>query len=110
MSDDSDPNGPRGTPPAAVHIKLQLEDPIAQGMYCNLVLVAASETEFVLDFIYLQPQEPKGKVRARVLLAPKHAKLLLARLKQRVEQFEDRYGEIPLPPILPAPPHTETIN
>jgi len=110
MSDDNGPRTPpRGGLPQA-QLKLQLDEDVAQGMYSNLPLVAASETEFVLDFIYVQPQEPKGKVRARVLLSPKAAKLLSMRLKHRVEQYEERFGEIPMPSVVFAPPDGETVN
>ena len=110
MSDDSGSRPVRPPGPAPVQVKLQLDEDVAQGVYCNLPLVAANETEFVLDFVYVQPQEPKGKVRARVLLSPRLAKLLALRLRQRVEQYEDRYGEIPLPTPVVLPPDGETIN
>ncbi len=108
MSDESSGRPPR---PGPFPIRLQIDDDVAQGMYSNLPLVAANESEFVLDFAYVQPQEPKGKVRARVLLSPRLAKLLALRLRQRVEQYEDRYGEIPLPsPLMLPPPDGESIN
>ncbi len=77
-----------------VNIQIQLEDDVAQGAYVNLAMVNHSETEFVLDFIYVQPQQPKAKVRARIISSPKHTKRLLEALKDNVAKYENRFGRI----------------
>ena len=38
-------------------------DAVSQGAYVNLTLVNHSETEFVMDFIFVQPHEPRARVR-----------------------------------------------
>ncbi len=76
------------------NLKLLVEDEVAQGMYSNLQVVGSNETEFVLDFAYVQPQQPVGKVRARIVLSPKHAKALMGLLSQRMRDYEERFGEI----------------
>ena len=43
-------------------------------MYSNLALITHSEQEFVIDFLFLSPQQPRAKVRSRVITSPKHAK------------------------------------
>ncbi len=45
-----------------------------RGKPANLALLTHSETEFVMDFIYIQPQAPKAKVRSRIITSPAHAK------------------------------------
>lgn len=75
-------------------LQIQLEEDIAQGMYCNLVLLNHNETEFVLDFAYVQPQQPKATVKARIQLHPKQAKRLYKVLGQRLEQYEKRFGKL----------------
>ena len=75
-------------------IQIQLDDDIAQGMYSNLSFISSNETEFVLDFIYVQPQQPRAKVRARVILSPTQTKKLFFTLKDSVKKFEDRFGPI----------------
>lgn len=84
-----------------VNIQIQLDEEIAQGAYVNLAMVNHSETEFTLDFIYVQPQQPKAKVRARIITSPRHTKRLLEALKDNVAKYEKRYGPIqasgPLP-------------
>jgi len=42
-----------------VQIQLQIDEQTAQGMYVNMAMLNHNETEFVIDFIYVQPQAPK---------------------------------------------------
>lgn len=84
-----------------VNIQIQLDDDIAQGAYVNLAMVNHSETEFTLDFIYVQPQQPKAKVRARIITSPKHTKRLLEALKDNLAKYEKRYGTIQVTGPLP---------
>ena len=60
--------------PANVQIQIELDADVAQGMYVNMAMVNHSENEFTLDFIYVQPQAPKAKVRARIISSAKHTK------------------------------------
>jgi hypothetical protein len=92
---------PKKTDRKKVNIQIQLDDDVAQGAYVNLAMVNHSETEFTIDFIYVQPQQPKAKVRARIISSPKHTKRLLEALKDNVVKYEKRFGTIdasgPLP-------------
>jgi hypothetical protein len=83
-------------PPSPPRVQLQLDENVAQGAYSNLVLINHSENEFVLDFAYVQPQNPLAKVRARIISSPRHAKRLLAALQKNVERYEERFGKIEL--------------
>lgn len=76
--------------------KLQIEmtDEIAQGAYINMGTVSHTETEFVLDLIYVQPQQPRGKVRARVITSPRHIKRLVAALQDNIRRYEEHFGPI----------------
>jgi hypothetical protein len=85
------------SPPQAgqqVQIQIQLDEETAQGAYVNMALVNHSETEFTLDMIYVQPQQPKAKVRARLITSPKHMKRLLFAMQEQVNRYEQRYGTI----------------
>ena len=98
MSDESKP--------AAIKVgKLQvtIDDEVAQGIYSNFQAVGSNETEFVLDFAYVQPHQARAKVRARAIISPKHAKSLMMILQTRIKDFEARYGEIrtPMAPVDP---------
>jgi len=85
-----------------VQIQIQLDDEMAQGVYVNLALVNHTETEFTIDAMFLQPQQPKAKVRARLISSPKHTKRLLLALQENVRRYEERYGAIELSGPNPA--------
>ena len=51
--------------PPSVQMQIQLDDEMAQGVYANMAMVNHTETEFTLDMLYVQPQQPRAKVRAR---------------------------------------------
>jgi hypothetical protein len=85
-----------------VQIQIQLDDTVAQGMYVNLALVNHTETEFTVDVMYLQPQQPLAKVRSRLISSPKHTKRLLVALQDNVRRYEERFGEIDLSGPNPA--------
>ena len=64
-------------------MQIEIDDATAQGAYSNLAMIAHSDSEFILDFIFVQPQAARAKVRARVLTSPAHAKNRAARLDGR---------------------------
>ena len=87
----SNPNPPQ---PLQNQIQIEVDDATAQGAYSNLALISHSETEIVLDFIFLQPQVPKAKVRSRIITSPSHAKKLLLALEDNLKKYEARFGKI----------------
>lgn len=86
---------PEGAPPkGANQLQIQLDEATAQGSYVNLTLVNHTETEFILDFIFVQPMDPRAKVRSRIISSPKHAKRFLMALQDNVAKYEQRFGTI----------------
>ncbi|HEY4717194.1 MAG TPA: DUF3467 domain-containing protein [bacterium] len=79
-------------------IQIQLDETTAQGAYSNLAFVNHSETEFTMDFIYLQPQEPKGKVRARIITSPQHMKRFFLAIQENLRKYEAKFGEVKVSP------------
>jgi hypothetical protein len=77
-----------------IKLEIQLDEEIAQGVYVNLAAINHSDTEFVLDFIFVQPQAPRAKVRSRVITSPRHAKRMLLALQENVARYEKIFGEI----------------
>lgn len=75
-------------------IEIQLDEELAQGVYANLAVVNHTDTEFVLDFIFVQPQAPRAKVRSRVVTSPKHFKRLLQAWQENLRIYEERFGAI----------------
>ena len=82
--------------PAEIQLQIQLDDDVALGHYCNMALVNHTETEFTLDFIYVQPQQPRARVRSRIITNPKHMKRLLLAIQDNVAKFEAKFGSIEL--------------
>jgi len=82
-------------PPQPGQLQVDIDDVTARGVYANLALISHSETEFTLDFIFLQPHSPKAKVLTRIISSPVHAKRLLWALKDNIEKYEARFGPIP---------------
>lgn len=86
---------PEGAPQkGAPQLQIQLDEATAQGSYVNLTLVNHTETEFILDFIFVQPMDPRAKVRSRIISSPKHAKRFLMALQDNVAKYEQRFGAI----------------
>ena len=92
MSTSDAPKPPAG----AQQIQVELDDVTAQGMYANLVLINHNENEFILDFAFLPPGNPRAKVRSRLISSPRHTKRLLIALQKNLERFEERFGTIEL--------------
>ena len=78
----------------SVELKIEVDETTAQGTFCNLAFISHTETEFTLDFIYVQPQEPKGKVRARIITSPSHAKRFAEALLENIQIYEQAHGAI----------------
>ncbi len=84
-----------------VKLEIQMDEEVASGQYMNMVVVNHTDSEFVLDCIYVQPQAPKAKVQSRLITSPKHAKRLLLALQNNVVNYEQRFGTIELENKLP---------
>ena len=68
-----------------------------EALYSNFAIITHSPAEIIIDFAQILPNSPKARVRARIITTPMHAKLLLRALRQNLERYESRFGEIRLP-------------
>lgn len=82
-------------PTKPMQLEVQMDEATSQGIYANLAGVTHSETEFIFDFLFLQPNQPKAKLRARVISSPVHTKRFLAALLENIKRYEERFGVIP---------------
>ena len=85
---------PPENPPRKGRLQIQMDDQIAQGSYVNMSMVNHTETEFVMDFVFIQPMEPRAKVKSRIITNPKHAKRILSALQDNIAKYEQRFGTI----------------
>lgn len=96
-SDERDPNSGGQAVQAQQgqsQLNIELTEEVAEGVYSNLVMLAHSSEEFILDFIRVMPGVPKAKVKSRIIVTPAHAKRLLRALADNIERFERSHGEI----------------
>jgi hypothetical protein len=75
-------------------LQIELDEATAQGAYCNLVFLNHNDSEFTLDFVYVQPGGPRARVRSRIILSPRHAKRFLRALESNIGRHEEVFGKI----------------
>lgn len=83
--------------PQQQQLQLDLSPEVAKGVYSNFAILSHSKNEFVADFAQLLPGMGKAVVASRVILAPEHAKRLLAALNDNITRYEKEFGKIELP-------------
>jgi hypothetical protein len=73
---------------------------IPEGMvpaYANLARISHSPADIVIDFAHILPGESVANIRARVVMTPLSAKLLLRALHENIGRYEAAFGEITVP-------------
>ena len=78
-------------------LQLELPQTITQGEYANFAIITHSGSDFIIDFARVLPGLPKAQVKSRVILAPEHAKRLLAALQENIMRYEKEFGTIRIP-------------
>ena len=78
-------------------MQIELSQEVAQGEYANFAIITHSSSDFILDFASVLPGVPKAQVKSRVILAPEHAKRLLAALQENIVRYERNFGPIKIP-------------
>ena len=71
--------------------------PGLETVYTNLARISHSPADIVIDFAHLLPSETNALVKARVLMSPLSAKLLLRALTENLSRYEASFGEINVP-------------
>jgi Protein of unknown function (DUF3467) len=76
-------------------VQIKADEKELLGQYSNLVVVHHNADEFTLNFIYLFPTLPQGKLVGSMILSPAHAKRLLRALEENVLRYEAQFGTLP---------------
>jgi len=84
------------TPRIPLAPKLEVPEGL-QGVYSNLARISHSPADIVIDFAHILPAETRAEVKARVLMSPLSAKLLLRALTENLARYEAAFGEIAVP-------------
>ena len=91
-------------------ISIQMDPQAATGVYSNLMMISHRKEEFVLDFLFVQPQRtPQGQsianLRARVITSPEHMKRILKAMQENISRYEKAFGPIEEATDLPKVVH-----
>jgi hypothetical protein len=89
----ADPNNQNTQKQQQVQIKADEKELV--GQYANLAVIHHNAEEFTLNFVYLFPSVPQGKLVSSIILSPAHAKRMLQALKENVARFESQFGTLP---------------
>ena len=87
----------------APQVQIKAEEKELLGQYSNLAMVHYGPEEFTLQYIYVFPNTPHGKLVASVILSPAHAKRLWRALGDNISRYEAQFGAI-RENTTPAPP------
>jgi hypothetical protein len=82
--------------PKPRHLNLEIPADLS-AIYANFALITHTSWEVFVDFAQILPNIPKARVRARIVMTPTNAKLLLNALQDNIARYEAQYGEIALP-------------
>ena len=90
-------NRPPGPPEPARQMNVEVPNNLDL-VYANFAIINHSPSEVMIDFGQLMPNAPQQvRVRARIMLTPMNAKLLLRALNENLVNYERRFGEIKTP-------------
>ena len=84
-------------------VEIKVDEAVALGQYASLAAIRHSREEFLFDFAFLFPDGPFGKLVARIIVSPAHAKRFLEALQANIKRYEDAYGTIvpsDMPPVV----------
>lgn len=82
-------------PPQPQQVQIKADEKELLGMYSNLAVINHNAEEFTLNYIYVFPNVPHGKLVASIIVSPGHAKRLLLALQENIGRYEAQFGKIP---------------
>ena len=86
-------------------VNVKIGDEELKGRYTNLLRIAHTREEFILDFINAMP--PRAVVTARIISSPGHLKRIVRALSENLEKYEQAFGEVR---EAPEPDRDRSIN
>ncbi len=80
-------------------IQIQMDPQVGTGVYSNLMMITHRKEEFILDFLFVQPQRtPDGQavanLRSRVVTTPEHMKRIVKAMEENLNRYEAAFGTI----------------
>jgi hypothetical protein len=77
-----------------VQVQIKADEKELVGQFSNLVMFHHNAEEFTLQFIYVFPNVPQGKLVSSMIVSPGHAKRILGALKENISRYEAQFGPI----------------
>jgi hypothetical protein len=91
------------------HMAVQADPATSLGVYANLMMVSHRKEEFILDFLFVPPQQQgtnqSAALRSRVITTPEHAKRIVRALQENIQRYEASFGAISEATDLPRSLH-----
>lgn len=88
---------------------VQADPATSLGVYANLMMVSHRKEEFILDFLFVPPQQSSAgqsaALRSRVITTPEHAKRIVRALQENIQRYEAAFGAISEATDLPRNVH-----
>ena len=84
-------------------VQIKADEKELLGLYANLAMIHHNADEFTMNFIYVFPNVPQGKLVASLILSPAHAKRFLRALEENISRYETQFGPIRETPATPVP-------
>lgn len=86
-------------------MQITADNETRRGNYSNLALISHRKEEFIIDFLFIDPQTQSPKegqaiLASRVILNPGHMKRLYQAIGENIQRYEKNFGKIVLPPKL----------
>lgn len=75
-------------------LQIKADEKELLGTYSNLAMIHHNADEFTMNFIYVFPNVPQGKLVSSIILSPSHAKRLLHALTENIARYESQFGPI----------------
>src|SRR5579862_3001996 len=96
--------------PAQSQIQVQVDAQHATGVYSNLMMITHRKEEFILDFLFVQPQrnpqrQAVANLRSRVITTPEHMKRILKAMEENIDRYEQTFGVIQAATDMPKVVH-----
>ncbi len=86
-------------------MRITADNEARRGSYSNLALISHRKEEFIIDFLFVDPQTQtpqadQALLVSRIILSPGHMKRLYHAIGENIEKYEKNFGKIVLPPTL----------
>ena len=91
-------------------VSIQFDAQATPGVYSNLMMISHRKEEFILDFLFVQPQRTTdgqsiANLRTRVITTPEHMKRILKAIEENIGRYERAFGAIQAATDMPKVVH-----